>query len=173
MGCCLWNKLYRSDLLKNLWFLPSLEIGEDIVFLHQVMYRSHHIAHVSLPLYFYRIHSGSITHSLFNERLLNGNIQTARALQTLFENQQMDKKIRTRFNRQIAKRFFKFCVLIPRRVDRQYHTSFYKTYRMILAELKYKGVYQPQHLDLKNRFKSWIVIGTHSAQQNLIQGGNK
>lgn len=173
MGCCLWNKLYKSDLLKNLWFLPSLAIGEDIVFLHQVIYRSRYVAYVSLPLYFYRIHSSSVTHSLFNEGILDGNIQTARALQTLFKNQPMDKKTRDRFNRQIAKRFFKFCVLIPRRIDRKYHTSFYKTYRTILAELKYEDIYQPQHLDLKNRFKSWVVTRTHIVKQNLIHGENK
>lgn len=63
----LWNKLYRRELLENLWFKKDVWY-EDVLFLYQVYSRVKRIGSVSEIGYYYVQNEGSITYT-YNEKL--------------------------------------------------------------------------------------------------------
>lgn len=62
-----WNKLYRSDLIKEIRFEEGAEY-EDVLWTCEVLTHTEKIASVQQPLYNWRIRSGSISRRNFDER---------------------------------------------------------------------------------------------------------
>ncbi len=62
-----WNKLYRSSLLRNFSFTSGISYGEDTLFLFEVITHSDKMAIGNKQKYYYRENSSSITHK-FNKR---------------------------------------------------------------------------------------------------------
>lgn len=59
--------LYKKDIIKDIRFDSKLYVGEDTYFYAQALKRAKKICYMSERLYFYRIHTDSITHSKFSE----------------------------------------------------------------------------------------------------------
>ncbi len=62
-----WTKLYRSDLLENLNFIPG-KIHEDTLMTSQVYKRINHIGYIDIPLLIYTIDNESITRSRYSKK---------------------------------------------------------------------------------------------------------
>lgn len=58
----LWNKLIRSDAVKEARFDRSISYGEDALFVWQVLQHIHSVVVTDRPLYHYRMNDGSISH---------------------------------------------------------------------------------------------------------------
>jgi glycosyltransferase involved in cell wall biosynthesis len=61
--CCAWGKLYRSELIKGLYFDPEIKILEDLVFTLQAIKRAHNITVVTNSLYYYFYNPTSASHT--------------------------------------------------------------------------------------------------------------
>jgi len=154
MGACVWNKMYKKDLLTGLTFPLETGMGEDLVFLYKALWNCQTAVHIAEPLYFYRIRKDSATNKKLSENSVLGNIKTAELLVDYFKDQKVPAKTQKILNQKIAKRIFKFGVLEPKRKDKEHLDQWYDLTQPILADLKQKGIYQTQYLSLKNRLRS-------------------
>lgn len=59
----LWDKLFKKELVSSVRFNESISMGEDMLFLWQVMKKCHKFSYVPLFGYHYVMRSGSATHS--------------------------------------------------------------------------------------------------------------
>lgn len=86
---CLWvtGHLYRSSIIKNIYFDEELLCGEDTLFVAQVIMRVDKLSCVSERLYIYRIRLGSLMHSGCTPERLTG-IESRRKMAALY----FDKK---------------------------------------------------------------------------------
>ncbi|MBR5130204.1 MAG: glycosyltransferase [Alphaproteobacteria bacterium] len=158
MEMVIWNKLWRRELVLSHPFVGGLVHGEDVVFLHQMLYDTKKIAHVSQSLYFYRERENSIVHSSFTKKVVDDNIFVVKTLHNYFVDKLMKEKTYNRLYSRLSKRLFKFCVLEPKRKDKANVDKWYIHTRQLLKDLKQQGIYQPQYLTLKNRIKSWVFL---------------
>lgn len=62
-----WTKLYRSDLLEGLNFIPG-KINEDTLMTSQVYKRINQIGYIDIPLLIYTIDNESITRSQYSKK---------------------------------------------------------------------------------------------------------
>ena len=69
-GWAAWNKLYRSELFKDIRF-PKGIINEDEAILTHVIDKCTMIAKVGIPTYYYYLRENSITTSDFSERKMD------------------------------------------------------------------------------------------------------
>lgn len=152
------NKLYRREIVQKCPFVAGLKYGEDVVFLHQFMYQAKQVAHVPEQLYFYREREGSAIHTPLCQKMIDDAIIIVRSLITFFENKHMNKKTQVILHQKLAKRLFKFCVLEPKRKDKEHLEQWYAYTRPILKHLKEQGIYRPRFLTIKNRIKSWNFL---------------
>lgn len=60
--------LYKKSIIKDIRFDSTLYVGEDTYFYAQVLKRAKLICYMSERLYYYRIHTASITHRKFQEK---------------------------------------------------------------------------------------------------------
>lgn len=109
-------------------------------------------------LYFYRIRPNSVTTSFLSEKFVLKTIKTAELLNTYFKDKKLSRKTRKRLNQKIAKHIFKFAVLEPKRKDKKNLNKWHQLTRPLLKQLEQNGTYQPKHLSLKNRLKSWVFL---------------
>lgn len=68
-----WGKLYKTDLLKDVFFCENITLGEDAVFNAAIIYRlTRHskIYYIDKELYFYYDRPGSILHTESSEALI-------------------------------------------------------------------------------------------------------
>ncbi len=63
----LWNKLIKSELLRDLRFREDVLIYEDMLLMWQVFYRAKRIAFRDLPKYHYTVNPSSALRSAFKE----------------------------------------------------------------------------------------------------------
>lgn len=67
-----WAKIYKLDLFKsNDIYFPEGRLHEDAFTTYKLFYISKKITYIDIPLYFYRIRSGSIMTSEFSEKRLD------------------------------------------------------------------------------------------------------
>ncbi len=154
----LGNKVFRKDLIASKRFCRDLSIAEDLLFLYEVMYESKKVCHVPEILCWYRARESSVMHEDFSKKVIDGNCGAAVAMFYYFKDKVMPPKTRKILHQKIMKRIFKFCVLEPKRKDNKNVDNWYSVTRPLLGELKAKGIYQPQHLTLKNQLKSWWFL---------------
>jgi len=62
-----WNKLYKREIFDDIKY-PSGYLYDDEFTAHRILYKSQKTVYIPLPLYFYVIRRGSITHSPMTER---------------------------------------------------------------------------------------------------------
>ncbi|MBQ4472318.1 MAG: glycosyltransferase family 2 protein [Alphaproteobacteria bacterium] len=158
MGACIWNKMYKANLLKGLRFSKELGIGEDLFFLYQVLYKAQKAVVIPAVLYFYRVRKNSAMNSGLSPKIVLGNIKTAELLSDYFKTKELSPKTRKILDKKIAKRIFKFSVLEPKRKDKKNLKKWYALTHPLLKKLKQQGIYQPKYLTLKNRLKSWWFL---------------
>ena len=76
--CC---KLYKRDVIRDLWFKEEIRIAEDKLFFFEGMKGSNRIVFQNTPLYFYRVREMSAIHGDFDERYL----ESKRVIDYLYE----------------------------------------------------------------------------------------
>ncbi len=59
IGCYLWNKLYKRDLLNKGGLNPKLSIGEDMVYLVQYLLNIDRACYIAKPMYKYQMNEMS------------------------------------------------------------------------------------------------------------------
>ena len=69
-----WNKVYKTQYVKNTPFEEGLSPGEDNLFTFDVMTQINRIAHIPYNLYFYRVNPSSIMNT-FNKDKYKVNIR--------------------------------------------------------------------------------------------------
>ena len=62
-----WNKLFRTEKVKDFRFDESLNYGEDLVYFFNVLKDDHKFTFIDNPLYFYRVHPNSLSTSTFGD----------------------------------------------------------------------------------------------------------
>ncbi|MCR5787356.1 MAG: glycosyltransferase family 2 protein [Acholeplasmatales bacterium] len=55
ISCNLWNKMFKTSIIKDLKFDPNLNYGEDFIFLINLLQHNYKVNYVSNKLYRYRI----------------------------------------------------------------------------------------------------------------------
>ena len=66
----IWNKLYRSDILKELRMPPDIKINEDVIFNFYAFVNSQKSVYEDIPYYYYLVRKGSAANSELNENQL-------------------------------------------------------------------------------------------------------
>lgn len=69
-GVQIWAKLYRSEVLKNVRFDPSIVVAEDALFLSEAILNSRKVVFFTRPLYNYLQRDTSVMHARFGDRHL-------------------------------------------------------------------------------------------------------
>lgn len=65
-----WNKLFRSEILKNIYF-PEIKIGEDLCFQHYIYQKRPKINFINKKLIHYQVHDNSVMTKTKNEDILD------------------------------------------------------------------------------------------------------
>lgn len=147
----IWNKLYRRELLSNIRFPPNISIGEDLVFLYQILYVSKSAIHIPAQLYFYRYREGSAVRQKLTDKRVKDEFASAQTLLDIFQNKKMPADINKRFNQYIAKRFLYNVIKFPKEKDKENFLFWVKKYMPYLKELETKGLFQTKYLSFKNK----------------------
>ncbi|MBO6009915.1 MAG: glycosyltransferase family 2 protein [Ruminobacter sp.] len=160
------NKIFRRDLIKDIFFPENIAIGEDAVYIYRIMYRTEKIAHVPERLYYYRERSGSAVNSSLSEKIIMSNFMAAELLFKEFNDKSMSRLSRKYLNRRTAYRFFKFAVTEPIHSENGVHKKEWYVYTWpLLKKYKDAGIYKPQHLTLNNRIRSWLFLNFTGRQK--------
>lgn len=69
LDCSLWGKLFRHELFDGITFSVG-EIYEDLGAFHLLAMKARRVAVTDIPVYYYRIHPHSLTHSFNAQRLV-------------------------------------------------------------------------------------------------------
>lgn len=85
----LWNKIYKTDVVKNVRFPEDYESSEDLVFNYNVLKNVNKIVCSSKPLYHYFVRENSITQSAFGY----GAFDVIRAKKMILESQKNNAKV--------------------------------------------------------------------------------
>ncbi len=59
---CVVNKIFKRELFENIRF-PKGKLHEDVFVAHHLFFKCNKISIIPMPLYFYRMREGSITHN--------------------------------------------------------------------------------------------------------------
>ena len=65
--------LFKIKMLKdyNLKFMPGVKVNEDVIFIREAFFCARSVEFLSVPLYIYRRHETSVSHSNFTKKLDN------------------------------------------------------------------------------------------------------
>ena len=161
------NKIFRRDLINDIFFPENIAIGEDAVYIYKIMYRTKKIAYVPERLYYYRDRSGSAVNTSLSEKIIMNNFMVAELILKEFKDKEMSCLSRKYVNRRMAYRFFKFAVTEPIHSDNGARKKEWYVYTWpLLKKFKDAGMYKPQHLSLKNRIRSWLFLNFTGRQKS-------
>ncbi len=65
----LWDKIYKKEILKNIYFSDELNVGEDLLFTLQMFLNANKIVSISERLYYYIQQENSVMHKLSTKLL--------------------------------------------------------------------------------------------------------
>lgn len=147
-------KLYRRLVLKDLTFPPEFSVGEDLIFLYQVLYRSKKAVHVPQTLYFYRTRETSAIHKPMTDKRLLDELYVTKTLYLAFKDKISETPTQKTFEKYIANRFFR-CVFKMPKNDKNY-SDWVAKFLPMLKEFEKQKVFLPQFLTVKNKFKYFI-----------------
>lgn len=80
----LCDKLFKKELITNIYLDESIAVGEDMLFFWQIMKRAERFAYVPSYKYHYRMREGSAVHSGISEK----SISSFKAVQMIWESAQ-------------------------------------------------------------------------------------
>lgn len=69
IGPAIWDKTYKSNIVKNTRFEESLNIGEDILYCLNILFKTNKVATIEDELYYYVQQDKSVMHKI-NEKYL-------------------------------------------------------------------------------------------------------
>lgn len=68
IGNNLFDKVFKNEQTKNIYFDSKIKIGEDLLFIYQFLLKCNNISYRAIPTYHYVQRSGSAMNSLFSEK---------------------------------------------------------------------------------------------------------
>ncbi len=156
----LWNKLYRADLFKDIRLPEEINVAEDLVVMHSLLFTAKKVAHVQSELIYYRQRLGSLIHTELKQEDINNGIKAVRLILERFKDENLAHRVRKKLNYRLMKMLCKDCIVTPykRMKKNNLYLQFWNVYRPLLADLKQRGLYQPRHLDLRNRIFSALFL---------------
>jgi len=149
------NKLYRKSLLEDIRFPEGMTVGEDLVFLYQVLYKTKKAIHIPQRLYFYRYREESAVHKKLTKQRIEDEFLSAKMLWDLFKDKQMPRSTKKKLNQYVAKRFLYNVIKLPKQKDKENFSYWVKTYMPFLQKLEKEGIFQTKHLSIKNKLLYW------------------
>lgn len=156
----LWNKLYKAELFKGIRLPEEITVAEDLVVMHSLLFSAKKVAHVYAGLMYYRQRAGSLIHRELKEEDINNGVNAVQLILKYFKDKNLPQSVRKKLNYRLMKMLCKDCIVTPykrMRKDRNY-LKFWNVYFPLLSDLKKSGMYQPQYLDIRNRFFSWLFL---------------
>ena len=63
LGSQVWEKIYKRDLWKDVWFIPGRVFAEDVAIVHEVYDRAEKIGAIAEPLYYYYFNDATLSRS--------------------------------------------------------------------------------------------------------------
>lgn len=156
----LWNKLYRTELFKNIRLPEDVSIAEDFVAICSVLFAAKKVSYVPASLIYYRQRSGSLIRSALDETYIQNAFKATRLILERFENETLLPVVRKKLNYRLMRMLCKDCIVTPHRrskKDKSY-LKVWDKYQPLLLDLKNNGLYQPQYLDLRNRLFSVLFL---------------
>jgi len=64
-----WGKLYTKEVIKNIRFIPTVAVGEDVVFETEAIIKSQKVSFIDYQSYHYFVHNDSAAHMLGSKTL--------------------------------------------------------------------------------------------------------
>lgn len=156
----LWNKMYRAELFKDVRLPEEINVAEDFVVMHSLLFKAKKVTYVRAELMYYRQRSGSLIHAELKEEDINNGINAVRLILEQFKDEKLSAPVRKKLNYRLMKMLCKDCIVTPYkrfRKDNGY-LRFWNAYFPVLFDLKRSGLYQPQYLDLRNRLFSALFL---------------
>ena len=143
-----WNKLYRTDLIKNHPFIEGIYF-EDWPFLTTLMGKIQQFATTDIPCYIYRSDNTSITRSSFNTKKVDSYIT---GIKFVYEHFKSSKDLIWAQKR--------MAVAAKMLINKVYHTRDKNLYRYTqdqLHPLFQQKVLLKRHIPLKTLFRYWLM----------------
>ena len=165
----IWNKLYRKSLLEDLTFSEDLSVGEDLIFLYQVLNRAKHAIYINSEMYFYRIRENSAMTQPLTQKRLDDELLIAIKLSSMFDNDTLDKKTKKSLEHYIAKRLFGYVVKFTKKKDKNNYNKWLVQYLPVLKKLEKQGIFRPCDLSIKNRIIYYWLNKIHKNNCCLLK----
>ena len=165
----IWNKLYRKNLLENLTFSEDLSVGEDLIFLYQVLHRAKYAVYIHSDMYFYRTRENSAMTKPLTKKRLDDELLIAIKLSSMFDNNTLDKKTKKDLEHYIAKRLFGYVVKFTKKKDKKNYNKWLTQYLPVLKELEKQGIFRPRNLSIKNRIIYYWLTKTQKNNCRLSE----
>ena len=70
MFYCVWGALLKKEIIQDIRFYENLKLGEDQVFIMQVVNNARYVMRINEKLYAYRINENSATHNVKTKDVL-------------------------------------------------------------------------------------------------------
>lgn len=128
LGMSIWNKLYKSEILKDVWFNKEYRSNEDRLFSFMALRNAHVIAVIKDTLYFYRLNMNSFSHSSFKLAKMDG----------LYVSEEMDRIITKEFPQLSVRSYANiirivYSIIVMMYKDKAYHD--FSTEYCLLTEM--------------------------------------
>ena len=143
-----WNKLYRTDLIKNHPFIEGIYF-EDWPFLITLMNQIQQFATTDIPCYIYRNDNDSITRSSFNTKKVDSYVTGIKFVYDNFK----DSKDLTWAQKRMA-------VATKMLINKVYHTRDKNLYRYAVDQLDtlfQQKILLKRHIPFKSLIRYWLM----------------
>lgn len=152
----LWNKLYKTDMVRGSNFDAGIKVAEDYIWLHKVLYHSKLAVYVPEVLYFYRIRPGSAMQSAFSTKIVDDHLFCVTGLVAYFKQHPINPVSMQKLETLLAKMCLKYTCLMPRRRDKKNYMMYWQKYAPIVAGMVQNKEINITALNLKNRLKIYL-----------------
>ncbi len=155
----LWNKLYKSDLAKQIKFVENIAASEDFLYVVSYLYKTNKVAFVNAELLFYRVTDTGLTHKPVKAKYIEDHYNMCLYLNNFFKNETLKEDVRKALDERIAKTLFKASITWPyKRSAKDSYMDYWKIYCVKLLKMKENGIYKPELLNSIDRYKSDLYI---------------
>ena len=165
----LWNKIYKTSVIKSIRFEKDLKVAEDMLFILRTLINAEKVFYIKTPLIYYRIRENSITHFKLTEAYIDSHILAAKMGLQLITSNSVSDKVRKKLMTFLQKIVFKSCVVLPnQKLSADDKMVYWEKYQKVLLSLLKDNVYQPKCLDLYRRFCSFLFIKKAFRLLNIV-----
>lgn len=172
-GVTVWNKLYRRDILENIEFPTNVNIMEDRIFCAKAIYHCQTAAYVPLDLIYIRQRVGSLTRSQITHKKVEDHFKSVELTALYFKDKPLNLKTRREMQKKGTTICLKTCLHLAKQMDKKACLESWEKYRLVLKELKKKGIYVPQKMSLFNQIKSFLFINRYFRVLMFFSGKDK